>query len=103
MASIFSTNKPKRFEHISHFTKNERKQWLEARVRKVKREMGELPDEEMKAEEIIRGTFIQGTTHLKRRKEKEEADGEQGNNRYIKLAVAIVVMVIIFVYLIKSI
>ena len=48
MASIFSTNKPKRFEHISHFTKNERKQWLEARVRKVKREMGELPDEELK-------------------------------------------------------
>ncbi len=103
MASIFSTNKPKRFEHISHFTKNERKQWLEARVRKVKREMGELPDEELKAEEMIRGTFIQGTKHLKRRKEKEEADGEQGSNRYIKLAVAIVVMIIIFVYLVKSI
>ncbi len=102
MASIFSTNKPKRFEHVSQFTKNERKQWLEARVRKVKREMGELPDEELRAEEVIRGTFIQGTTHLKRRKEKDEADGEPGN-RYIKLAVAIVVMVIIFVYLIKSI
>ncbi|MBR5715882.1 MAG: hypothetical protein IKX59_04795 [Bacteroidales bacterium] len=102
MASIFSTNKPKRFEHVSHFTKNERKQWLEARVRKVKREMGELPDEELKAEEIIRGTFIQGTKHLKRRKEKEDAEGGQGN-RYIKLAVAIVVMIIIFVYLIKSI
>lgn len=101
MASIFSTNKAKRFNHTSQFTKNERKQWLEARVRKVKREMGELPDEEIKAEEIIRGTFINGTKHLKRRKEKDEAEGEQGNNRYIKLAVAIVVLVIIFVYLIK--
>ncbi len=103
MASIFSTNKPKRFEHTSYLTKNERKQWLEARVRKVKREMGELPDEELRAEEVIRGTFIQGTTHLKRRKEKEEASGETNSNRYIKLAVAIVVLVIIFVYLVKSI
>lgn len=100
-SSIFKTDKPKRFEHRSYLQKNERKQWLEARIRKVKREMGELPDEELKAEEVIRGTFIQGTTHLKRRKEKEEDEGNPGSNRYVKLAVAIVLLVIVFYYLIK--
>ena len=101
MATIFSTSKPKKFQHHSQFEKNERKQWLEARVRKVKREMGELPDEELKAEEVIRGTFIEGTTHLKRRKEKEEDEGAAPGNRYVKLAVAIVLLVIVFYYLIK--
>lgn len=101
MATIFTTSKPKKFAHHSQFAANERKAWLEARVRKVKREMGELPDDEVRAEEVIRGTFISGTKHLKRRKEKEEADGEGKNNRYVKLAVAIVLLVIVFYYLIK--
>jgi len=101
MATIFQTSKPKKFQHHSVFQANERKQWLEARVRKVKREMGELPDEELRAEEVIRGTFIEGTKHLKRRKEKEEEDGSNKNDRYVKLGVAIVVLVIIFWYLIN--
>lgn len=80
---------------------NERKQWLDARVRKIKREMGELPEEELRAEEVIRGTFIEGTKHLKRRKEKEEDEGGSHNNRYVKLGVAIVVLIIILWQLIK--
>lgn len=101
MATIFSTSKPKKFEHHSYIQKNERKQWLEARVRKVKREMGELPDEELRAEEVIRGTFVEGTKHLKRRKEKEADDGSNPSNRYVKLAVAIVLLIIVFYHLIK--
>ena len=100
MSSIFTTSKPKRFEHKSPFAANERKKWLEARVRKIKREMGELPDEELRAEEVIRGTFIEGTTHLKRRKEKEADEGTTDSNRYVKLAVAIVLLCIVFYYLI---
>lgn len=100
MATIFSTTKPRHFERKNHFG-NERREWLEARVRKVKREMGELPDEELKAEEVIRGTFIEGTTHLKRRKEKEADEGVTRNNRYVKLGVAILLLVIVFYYLIK--
>lgn len=101
MATIFSTNKPKKFEHKSPFAANERKAWLEARVRKVKREMGELPDEEIRAEEVVRGTFIEGTKHLKRRKAQEEEDGTTTSNRYVKLGVAIVLLCIVFYYLIK--
>lgn len=101
MATIFTTSKPKKFEHKSPFAANERKQWLEARVRKIKREMGELPDEEVRAEEVIRGTFIEGTKHLKRRKEKEADEGTSTGNRYVKLGVAIVLLVIVFYHLIK--
>lgn len=100
MATIFSTSKPKKFEHKSPFAANERKAWLEARVRKIKREMGELPDEEIRAEEVIRGTFVEGTKHLKRRKEREAEEGGSNSNRYVKLGVAIVVLVIIFYHLI---
>lgn len=100
MATIFTTQKPRRFERKNYFG-NERKEWLEARVRKVKREMGELPDEEWKAEESIRGTFIEGTRHLKRRKERDEEEGTGTNNRYVKLAVALLLLIIVFYYLIK--
>ena len=71
MASIFSTNKPKRFEHISHFTKNERKQWLEARVRKVKREMGELPPVTDIEPDHFKGKFSQFTPRARRASERE--------------------------------
>lgn len=101
MATIFTTSKPKKFQHHSYLQANERKQWLEARVRKVKREMGELPDEELRAEEVIRGTFIEGTKHLKRRKEKEEDEGTRSGDRYVKLGVAIVLLLIVFWQLIK--
>lgn len=100
MATIFSTQKPRRFERKNYFG-NERKEWLEARVRKVKREMGELPDEEWKAEESIRGTFVEGTRHLKRRKEREEEEGTGSGNRYVKLGVALILLCIVFYYLIK--
>ena len=100
MATIFTTSKPRRFERKPYFS-DERKEWLEARVRKVKREMGELPDEELRAEEVIRGTFIEGTKHLKRRKEKDEEEGGLRSNRYVKLGVALILLCIVFYYLIK--
>lgn len=100
MATIFTTSKPRRFERKPYFG-NERKEWLEARIRKVKREMGELPDDELKAEEVIRGTFIEGTKHLKRRKERDEEEGNSKNNRYVKLGVALILLCIIFYYLVK--
>lgn len=100
MATIFTTQKPRRFERKNYFG-NERKEWLEARVRKVKREMGELPDEEWRAEESIRGTFIEGTRHLKRRKERDGEEGTGKSNRYVKLGVALILLCIVFYYLIK--
>ena len=39
------------------------------RWKKAKRDLGMLPPEELTAEERIRGKFVEGTKHLKRRKE----------------------------------
>lgn len=101
MATIFSTAKPKKFEHKRRFG-NERKEYLEARIRKVKREMGLLPDEEFKPEESIRGSFLKGTVHLKRRAERDANDPDAPKkNRYIRLAIALILLIIIFFYLIK--
>lgn len=101
MASIFSVSKPKKFEHTRRFG-NERKEYLDARVRKIKREMGLLPDEEFRPEESIRGTFAQGTTHLRRRLERD-ADNPDATktNRYVKLGVALILLSVVFYYLIK--
>lgn len=99
--SIFTTEKPRRFERQSRFS-NERKEYLESRKRAIMREEGLLPAEEMKAEELIRGKFIEGTTHLRKLKEKEAEDGSDKNKRWVKMAVWLIVLVVLIVWLVRS-
>ena len=101
MATIFSVNKPRKFHRESYF-RDERKERLEARIRKVKREMGVLEDEEYKAEDTIRGSFVSGTSHLRRRMESDEEKGTDKNKRYVKLAVWALVLGILFYLLITG-
>lgn len=98
MASIFTTAKPKRFDRKPRFA-NERKEFLEARIRKVKREMGLLDESDYNPEESIRGSFSQGTTHLRRRMERDEENGTTSQSRYIKLTIAGLLLIIIFYYM----
>ena len=58
-----SMRKPRGFNH-QYIYVNERKEKLE---KMEKRELGILPDKEFSPEDI-RGKFVEGTTHLKRRK-----------------------------------
>ena len=60
--------KPRGFNH-SYIYVDERKEKLAKMVEEAKRELGMLPPREFNPEDI-RGKFLQGTTHLKRRKEK---------------------------------
>ncbi|MCF0179857.1 MAG: hypothetical protein HUJ97_06390 [Bacteroidales bacterium] len=101
MATIFSVNKPRKFHRESYFH-DERKERLEARIRKVKREMGMLEDEEYKPEDTIRGSFISGTSHLLRRKESDELKGTDKNKRYVKLAVWAIILGILLYLLITG-
>ena len=101
MATIFSTAKPRKFHRESYF-RDERKERLEARIRKVKREMGMLEDEEYNAEDTIRGTFAANTTHLRRRLESDEERGTDKNKRYVKLAVWGIILGILFYLLITG-
>ena len=63
---MFAMRKPRGFNH-SYIYVAERKEKLAKMEENAKRDLGMLPDKEFSPEDI-RGKFIEGTTHLKRRK-----------------------------------
>lgn len=65
---MFTMRKPRGFHH-SYIYVDERKEKLEKMTENAKRELGMLTEEKKVNPEDIRGKFIEGTTHLKRRKE----------------------------------
>lgn len=67
MGMFNSMKKPRRFNH-QYIYFDERKEKLEKLEDKAKRDLGLLPEKEFSPEDI-RGKFVEGTTHLKRRKE----------------------------------
>lgn len=64
---FFKVRKPRRFNHRFIYY-DERKEKLSKMEEQAKRELGMLPEKEFDPESI-RGKFIEGTTHLKRRKQ----------------------------------
>lgn len=67
MGMFNNVRKPRRFNH-QYIYVDERKEKLEKMEENAKRDLGMLPEKEFSPEDI-RGKFIEGTTHLKRRKE----------------------------------
>ena len=65
---MFTSEKPRAFNH-QYIYVDERKEKLAKLEENAKRDLGLLPPKEQSAEERIRGKFIEGTKHLKRRKE----------------------------------
>lgn len=59
--------KPRGFNH-QYIYVNERKEKLQKMEEDAKRDLGMAPPKEFNPEDI-RGKFVEGTTHLKRRKE----------------------------------
>ena len=64
---MFTMRKPRGFNHPYIYV-DERKEKLAKMEENAKRDLGMLPEKEFSPEDI-RGKFIEGTTHLKRRKE----------------------------------
>ena len=64
---MFKMEKPRRFNH-QYIYVDERKEKLQKLEEKAKRDLGMLPPKEFSPEDI-RGKFVEGTKHLKRRKE----------------------------------
>ena len=62
---MFTMRKPRGFHH-SYIYVDERKEKLAKMEEDAKRELGILPEKEFSPEDI-RGKFVEGTTHLKRR------------------------------------
>ena len=65
---MFQTREPRKYRRISFYT-SERKDKLDKLVRDVKREMGELPPEEIEPDHF-KGKFSQFTPHARRASER---------------------------------
>ena len=62
---MFTMRKPRGFNHPYIYV-DERKEKLAKMEESAKRDLGMLPEKEFSPEDI-RGKFVEGTTHLKRR------------------------------------
>lgn len=78
---FYKMPKPQPFEH-KYIYVDERKEKLKKVEEQAKRELGMLPPESFSPQEI-KGKFVEGTTHLKRRKEGE---GTRLSNKVIVVA-----------------
>ncbi|RHJ80605.1 hypothetical protein [Parabacteroides sp. AM08-6] len=66
--SFYNVRKPRQFEHKPIYW-DPHKEAMEKRIQTVKQEIGlEVPTEDYKPQ--IKGTFIEGTSHLKKSTEK---------------------------------
>ena len=94
--SFYHMRKPRQFEHKPIYW-DPHKEALEERVSKIKREMGiEESIEEYKPH--IKGTFIEGTSHLRKSVDREESARDR-KYKNVKLLVALAVLAALFWYL----
>lgn len=87
--------KPRGYHHPYIYV-DERKEKLQKLEENAKRELGMLPPKEFSPEDI-RGKFVEGTTHLKRRKESGKSSFNYG-----KVFIAILVLLFILHYLVTG-
>lgn len=92
---MFKMRKPRGYTH-EYIYVDERKEKLQKIEETAKRELGMLPEKEFRPEDI-RGTFVQGTTHLKRRQESGKKPWTYGS-----LLVAIGALLFILHYLVTG-
>lgn len=91
--SFYNMRKPRQYEHKPIYW-DPHKEALEERVGKIKREMGvEEPLESYRAQ--IKGTFVEGTSHLKKSAERGDSTRDR-KYKNVKLLVALAVLAALF-------
>lgn len=93
---LFKSEKPRAFSH-QYIYVNERKEKLSKIEENAKRDLGMLPPKELTAEERIRGKFVEGTKHLKRRKESGKKP-----LTYAALLIGIAILMYVLHYLVTG-
>ena len=90
----FKMPEPRRFNH-NYIYVDERKEKLAKMEEDAKRDLGMIPPKEFSPEDI-RGKFVEGTTHLKRRKESGRKP------MHVGLLLAFIAILIYFWYAITN-
>ncbi|MGL4853465.1 MAG: hypothetical protein ACRC3Z_12635 [Phocaeicola sp.] len=93
---MFNTNKPRPFQH-QYIYVDERKEKLKKIEDEAKKDLGMTPPSNEYNPENIRGKFVEGTKHLKRRRESGRKP-----LTYAVLLLALGVLVFILHYLITG-
>lgn len=96
--SFYNVRKPRQFEHKPIYW-DPHKEALEKRIRKVRREAG--MDEEQTLQDYeseIRGSFIEGTTHLKKSRDRGY-DSRSRTYKNVKLLLAAALLGAVLWYL----
>lgn len=95
--SFYNMRKPRRYEHKPIYW-DPHKEELEKRIQKVKNEIGQGNEDVENYKAQIKGSFVEGTSHLKRNKEN---GGDERSRSYknIKLILAAVLLGILLWYL----
>lgn len=89
---FYNVRKPRGFRHEPIYF-DPQKEALEERVRKVKREMGELSEDDYKPD--IKGAFVNQSSHVKRRVDNPD---KSSSKRNVLLAIILVILMILFYY-----
>ncbi|MCD7931775.1 MAG: hypothetical protein LUE98_02535 [Tannerellaceae bacterium] len=94
--SFYNTRKPRQFDHKPIYY-DPRKEALDEKISKAKKEMGlEQSEEEYKPN--IKGTFVEGTSHLRKSRMKGH-DSRTRTYTNVKLLVFVVLLLVIFWYI----
>ena len=94
--SFYNNRRPRVYNHKPIYW-DARKEALDEKILKTKKEMGlVVTDEEYKPQ--IKGTFAHGTTHLKKHLEKGETI-QSRKYANVKLAIVLVLLVVVFWYM----
>ena len=97
--SFYNVRKPRQFEHKPIYW-DPHKEEMEERVRRIKREMGMEEESLEDYKPQIKGTFIEGTTHLKRSRNKgDNARSREYKNVKLIVALAILAGILWYFYL----
>lgn len=93
---MFTTRKPRGFQH-HYIYYDPRKEKLRNIEEKAKRELGLLPPKEFSPEDI-KGRFVEATTHLKRRKDKEKSGSKPLKNGILIMIIIALIFVMKYLY-----
>ena len=88
--SFYNVRKPRQYEHKPIYF-DPRKEELEKRIHKVKMDMGVEDKDYDKYKDSIKGSFVEGTSHLKKSVSKGD-DVRNRTNSSMRLILVLVVL-----------